>query len=186
MIPYWWIVKHCTLSKITEENDILQFMSKLCHQYWTIAVVSLFSIEYDNSIWMFGTDHRFHRVIGSMQVNMAHEIEMDWVEQIPWLYRNVEMIYNRESAKDVVPHRSYNHAIDLKDREQPPWRPISMLLEKELSVLEEYLKEMLDSRINSPSKAPVGAPKLFVPKPHGRGLQLCVDYRGLNHMTIIT
>jgi hypothetical protein len=36
-----------------------------------------------------------------------------------------------------------------------------------------------------PSKSPAGAPILFVPKKEGRGLRLCVDYRGLNRVTIM-
>ena len=36
-----------------------------------------------------------------------------------------------------------------------------------------------------PSKSSAGAPILFVPKPHGHGLRLCVDYRGLNRVTIM-
>ena len=95
------------------------------------------------------------------------------------------MIYNGETANALPPHRSYDHAIDLKDGEQPPWGPIYALSEKELSVLKDYLKEMLDSGKIRPSKSPAGAPILFVPKPHGRGLRLCVDYRGLNRVTIM-
>jgi len=34
------------------------------------------------------------------------------------------------------------------------------------------------------STSPAGSPILFVPKPHGRGLRLCVDYRALNHITV--
>jgi hypothetical protein len=34
------------------------------------------------------------------------------------------------------------------------------------------------------SKSPAGSPILFVPKAHGRGLRLCVDYKGLNKITI--
>jgi hypothetical protein len=36
-----------------------------------------------------------------------------------------------------------------------------------------------------PSKSPAGASILFVPKKEGRGLRLCVDYRGLNRVTIM-
>jgi hypothetical protein len=35
-----------------------------------------------------------------------------------------------------------------------------------------------------PSKSPAAAPMIFVPKAHGQGLRLCVDYRGLNKVTI--
>ena len=35
------------------------------------------------------------------------------------------------------------------------------------------------------SKSPAGAPILFVPQKAGRGLWLCVDYRGLNQITIL-
>jgi hypothetical protein len=124
-------------------------------------------------------------MIGSMHVNAAHEIEIDWVERIPWQYRDFETLYNGETANALPPHRSYDHAIDLKDGEQPLWGLIYALSEQELSVIKDYLKEMLDSGKIRPSKSPAGTPILFVPKPHGRGLRLCVDYRSLNCVTIM-
>ena len=68
---------------------------------------------------------------------------------------------------------------------EPPWGPIYALSEKELQVLREYLDTMLKSGKIRPSKSPAGAPILFVPKDHVRGLRLCVDYRGLNKVTIL-
>jgi len=35
-----------------------------------------------------------------------------------------------------------------------------------------------------PSSSPIGSPILIVPKPNGKGLRLCVDYRHLNPDTI--
>jgi hypothetical protein len=49
----------------------------------------------------------------------------------------------------------------------------------------DYLKEMLNAGKIHSSKSPVGAPTLFVPKPHGRCLHWCMDYRDLNHVTIM-
>jgi len=34
------------------------------------------------------------------------------------------------------------------------------------------------------STSPAGSPILFIPKSHGRGLRLCVDYHALNRITI--
>ena len=70
------------------------------------------------------------------------------------------------------------------DGKEPLWGPIYAMSEKELRVLREYLDTMLAcSKIRS-SKSPAGAPILFVLKKEGSGLRLCVDYRGLNKVTI--
>ena len=66
-----------------------------------------------------------------------------------------------------------------------PWGPIYVLSEKELEVLRTYLKNMLHSGKIRSGKSSACAPILFVPKKEGRCLRLCVDYRGLNKVTII-
>jgi hypothetical protein len=58
------------------------------------------------------------------------------------------------------------------------------LNETELQALWEYLKEMLELGKFCPLKSPTAAPIIFVPKAYGRGLRLCVDYHGLNKVTI--
>ena len=68
---------------------------------------------------------------------------------------------------------------------EPPWGPIDTLSEKELEVLRTYLDNILYSGKIRRSKSSAGAPILFVPKKEGRGLRLCVDYRGLNEVTIL-
>jgi hypothetical protein len=69
--------------------------------------------------------------------------------------------------------------------DKPLWGPIYALSEKELAALREYLDEMISIGKIRPLKSPAGAPILFVPKAHGRGLRLCVDYRGLHRVTIL-
>ena len=59
------------------------------------------------------------------------------------------------------------------------------LSEKELEVLKTYLDDMLRSGKIRPSKFSAGAPIIFVPKQDGRGLRLCVNYRGLNKVMIL-
>ena len=112
------------------------------------------------------------------------EVEIDHVARISWQYKKFENVFNGTYADSLPPHRSFDHAIDLKPGKEPPFGPLYSLSQKELEILREYLKKMLASGKISPSKSPAGSPVLFVPKPHGRGLRLCVDYRGLNKVTI--
>jgi hypothetical protein len=42
--------------------------------------------------------------------------------------------------------------------------------------LEKQVTKFLKDGILEVSQSPYGAPVLFVPKPNGRGLRLCVDY----------
>jgi hypothetical protein len=50
--------------------------------------------------------------------------------------------------------------------------------------LEKQVTKFLKDGILEVSQSPYGAPVLFVPKPDGRGLRLCVDYRALNSITV--
>jgi hypothetical protein len=88
-------------------------------------------------------------------------------------------IMSKEAAKRLPEHIPYDHAIDRKIDERPPWGPSYALSEMELEVLREWLKEMLETGKIRWSKSPAAAPILFVPKVYGRGLRLCVDYREL-------
>jgi hypothetical protein len=80
-------------------------------------------------------------------------------------------------------HYSYNCTIDLQKGTQPPFGPIYNLSQNELAALQEYLDENLAKNFIRHSKSPVGAPILFVKKKDG-SLRMCVDYRGLNKITI--
>jgi hypothetical protein len=50
--------------------------------------------------------------------------------------------------------------------------------------LKKQVTKILKDGILEVSQSPYGAPVLFVPKPNGRGLRLCVDYRALNSITV--
>ena len=53
----------------------------------------------------------------------------------------------------------------------------------DLETLKIYIKANLASQFIKPSKSPSGAPILFVQKKDG-SFRLCIDYRGLNNLTI--
>jgi hypothetical protein len=74
-------------------------------------------------------------------------------------------------------------AIDLQPDAKAPWGPIYALSTAELRTVREYLDENLAKGAIRPSKSPAGAPILFVKKKDG-SLRPCVDYRGLNEVTI--
>ena len=66
---------------------------------------------------------------------------------------------------------------------EPGFGPIYQLSEKKLQVLCEYLEENLKKSFIQESQSPAGYPILFTLK-KDRSLQLCVDYRKLNNITI--
>src|SRR6266481_7005180 len=76
----------------------------------------------------------------------------------------------------------YDHTINLEDDQMPPYCNIYPLSGTELSVLHEFLDDMLSKGFIQASNSPVGAPVLFAKKKDGT-LRLCVDFRKLNQIT---
>ena len=104
-------------------------------------------------------------------------------EAIPKEYHDFLDVFSKESADKLPPHRPYDHKIPLHPNTQPPFGPIYSLSEPELKALKDYIKENLEKGFIRSSSSPAGAPILFVKKKDG-SLRLCVDYRGLNNVTI--
>lgn len=103
--------------------------------------------------------------------------------KVPEAYREFTDVFSDENAAELPEHGPHDHAIDLVEGKQPPYGPIYSLSETELTVLRAYLDTHLANGFIRPSTSPAGAPILFVPKANGT-LRLCVDYRGLNNLTI--
>ncbi|SPC67975.1 uncharacterized protein UHOD_12199 [Ustilago sp. UG-2017b] len=102
---------------------------------------------------------------------------------IPPEYHQYLDVFSRVEADKLPPHRTYDHQIPLEEGKSPPFGPIYSLSEHELKTLREYLEENLAKGFISPSDSPAASPILFVKKKDG-SLRLCVDYRGLNRITI--
>ena len=102
---------------------------------------------------------------------------------IPKAYRDLADVFSPSNANSLPPHRDEDHAIELEPGKTPPFGPLYNLSEYQLKTLREYIDENLANGFIRPSKSSAGAPVLFTPKPDGT-LRLCVDYRGLNSMTI--
>ena len=104
--------------------------------------------------------------------------------KIPDEYSDFADVFSEEKAL-VLPERTElnEHAIDLEDGKQPPYGPIYSLGPVELETLKTYIETHLKTGFIRPSKSLAGAPILFDKKPDG-SFRLCVDYRGLNNLTI--
>jgi hypothetical protein len=77
------------------------------------------------------------------------------------------------------------HTIDLIPGSKPAFRRNYRMSPLEQAELKKQVLDFLEKRIITPSNSPFGAPVLFIPKSNG-GLRFCLDYRGLNDITVKT
>lgn len=75
------------------------------------------------------------------------------------------------------------YIIELINGKQPPYGPIYALSAVELETLKTYIEIHLKIGFIRPSKSPVGA-SIFFNKKLNENLYLCVNYQGLNNLTI--
>ncbi len=110
-------------------------------------------------------------------------------EKLPPHYREWCDVFSQKLADKLPPHRKgIDHTIPLEKDEagkekDPPWGPLYGMNREELLVLRRTLTELLDKNFIRASTSPAAAPVLLVRKPGG-GVRFCVDYRGLNALTI--
>ena len=104
--------------------------------------------------------------------------------KVPAEYSDFADVFSPVLTSELPEHIGINdHAIELVDGQQPPYGPIYSLGLVELETLKAYIKTNLANGFIKPSKSPAGAPILFDRKSDGF-LRLCVDYQGLNNLTI--
>ena len=99
-------------------------------------------------------------------------------------YSDYSNIFLVENVVELPENIGINeHAIKQKKDKQPLFWPIFSLGPVELETLKTYIKTNLANGFIRPSKSPAGAAILFNWKPNG-SFRLCVDYPGLNNITI--
>ena len=142
----------------------------------------------------FGTEH-----LSAMQVAkgckkgaltylaVMVEVQPDRVVAVPdsmvGLLSDYADVMPAELPDGLPPKRAIEHRIELEPGARAPAKAPYRMSPKELTELKIQLGELLDSGKIQPSIAPYGAPVLFQEKADG-SLRLCVDYRGLNKVTI--
>ena len=99
-------------------------------------------------------------------------------------YFDYSNVFSAENVAKLPKNTGINeYAIELEKVKQPPFGPIDSLGSIEFETLKTYIKTNLANGFIRPSKSPARAPILFNRKPD-RSFRLCVDYWGLNNITI--
>jgi len=102
---------------------------------------------------------------------------------LPPEYHDFLDVFSRELADTLPERRPYDHKIQLQKGKTSTFGPLYDMSQDELRVLKKYLEDNLTKGFIQASSSPAASSVLFVKKSSG-GLRFCVDYRGLNAMTV--
>ena len=163
---------------INWEKGSLRWRSNYCKAHWLMARGRLVFItseellaEDPNRIHLLGMCRYTDEDGGDIKLSLLPE------------YKDYAGIFSSEMAKPLREYSEHDHRIELEEGKIPLSGSIYSLSRRELDVLYEYINEKEDSgkirRLSSTARALI----LFVPKPDG-SLRLCIDYKGLNKITI--
>ncbi|XP_022564277.2 uncharacterized protein LOC106373000 [Brassica napus] len=102
------------------------------------------------------------------------------MEEIP-VVREYEDVF--KALEGLPPSRSNLFSITLEPGSAALAKAPYRMAPAELAELKQQLADLLDKGFIRPSSSPWGAPVLFVKKKDG-SMRLCIDYRGINNVTI--
>lgn len=88
-----------------------------------------------------------------------------------------------QALSGLPPDRSDPFTIELEPGTAPLSRTPYRMAPAEMAELKKQLNDLMEKGFVRPSSSPWGAPVLFVKKKDG-SLRLCIDYRGLNRVTV--
>ena len=120
----------------------------------------------------------------SQEAQISALIQDEASTKVPSKYADYADVFSFDLTMELPENIGINkHTIELQDGKQPPYGPIYNLRPVELETLKIYIKIHLKTRFIRPFKSPASAPILFNKKSYG-SFWLCVNYRGLNNLTI--
>ena len=106
----------------------------------------------------------------------ADHIKHEALTQFPTLFPS-------ELPQELPPSDRLRHPIDLTPNHKIPPRKLYRQSENELRETKRQIYEYLDAGHIRPSSSSFGAPVLLVKKKDG-SMRMCIDYRGLNDITV--
>jgi hypothetical protein len=174
LIPAWYLEQHKAQGTMYEHLHFTECGSKCYghgkkHPEWDITYN-------EKVIWRSDAIN-----IGAIAFNATKQL----AEKLPPQYHKWLLLFDHQESEKLPRHGPYDHEINLKTPDdQVKVGPIYRLSQEEERLLREYILKMLKERKIQPSQGQAGSPILFVPKPNGRGLRICVDYRRLNDLTV--
>lgn len=102
---------------------------------------------------------------------------------VPVIYHDLRLVFSKSRAISLPPHRPYDCAINLLPGTSPPRGRLYSLSGPERVAMDKYISDSLAAGLIRSSSSPAGAGFFFVEKKDG-SLRPCIDYRGLNDITI--
>ncbi|KAL0149332.1 hypothetical protein M9458_055370 [Cirrhinus mrigala] len=98
-------------------------------------------------------------------------------------YYNLAEAFSKTKATQLPPHRPSDCATELLPGTTPPKGRIFPLSQPETDSMKAYIEEELAKGFIAPSTSPASAGFFFVKKKDG-SLRPCIDFRGLNEITV--
>jgi hypothetical protein len=198
IVPYWWMQKHrasgvydgtlrlndcpstCFHSlspgwSITYNRDLVNLPQ---NEVFTAGAITPAALPRTDAATASGSD------VAPIAISAITTGSILLRELLPEQYHKYLLLFAPEQSEKLPEHRPYDHAINLTPRTEPKWGPVYRLSREEFEALKEYIAKMIKEGKIRPLSSPAGSPVLFVSKPGGRRLRLCVDYRDLNKITI--
>jgi len=172
LIPAWYLEKHKARGTTTSHLHFPECPSE-CDNHGKIHPE--YTITYDRRVAL--NEKAIH--IGAIVTNNP-----SIAQKLPTCYHKFLLLFDPKESEKLPDNRGCDHRIELLGSDDKlRMGSIYQLSQEEEKLLVQYLDTMIKEGKIRPSKSTVGSPILFVPKPNGRGLRLCIDYRHLNDYT---
>ncbi len=118
-----------------------------------------------------------------VSVSPVLQVEAADLTGVPAEYLDLRLVFSRSRATSLPPHRPFDCAIDLLPGTSPPRGRLFSLSGPEREAMDKYIQESIKAGLIRHSSSPAGAGFFFVKKKDG-SLRPCIDYRGLNDITV--